>query len=129
MPSVPKEISLTSDDIIEIVNNSLAILGPGLTDKLEVEIMFMDKKKIRDLNLKHRNIDTSTDVLSFPQSQFREVKENILGSIVICSDIVAEKNEDMSDVIKHGLLHLLGYDHEENESEWDKAAKMIDCKL
>lgn len=125
----PKNCPLPQNEIISIVHNSLEILDLSLTDKLEVEIMFVSNDDIRDLNKKHRNIDTPTDVLSFPQSQFREAKENILGSIVICATMVKQKNEDMQDVIKHGLLHLLGYDHEENEIEWDKAAKLINCNL
>ena len=129
LPSIPKEASLTSNEIKNIVNNSLAILRPGLTDKLEVEIMFVDTEQIKDLNKRHRNIDTPTDVLSFPQSQFKEVKTNILGSIVISSEVVDEKNEDMTDVIKHALMHLLGYDHEEDSAEWEKAAKTVDCRL
>jgi len=125
----PENVPLPQNEIIQIVHNSFERLRPGLTDKLEVEIMFVDNNEIKSLNVKHRDIDTPTDVLSFPQSQFKEAKENILGSIIICPEIVKEKNEDISDVIKHGLLHLLGYDHEENEAEWEKAAKLIECDL
>ena len=125
----PKNCPLPQNKIVSIVNNSLEILDLSLTDKLEVEIMFVGYDEIKDLNKKHRNIDAPTDVLSFPQEQFKEAKENILGSIVICTEVVQQKNEDMQDVIKHGLLHLLGYDHEENEIEWEKVAEMIDCNL
>ena len=126
---IPENVPLPKNEIIQIVNNSFTILHPSLTDELEVEIMFVEKEEIKDLNKKHRNIDAPTDVLSFPQSQFKEVKKNILGSIVISDEIVKEKNEEIIDVIKHGLLHILGYDHEENEARWEKAAKLIDCNL
>lgn len=128
-PSVPKELSLSNNDIIETVNNSLKLVQPGLTNKLEIEIIFVSESEIRKLNREHRGIDTPTDVLSFPQDQIKESLVNILGSIVICSDKVIEKKEEPSDVIKHGLLHLLGYDHETNEKSWAEAAEKVDCKL
>lgn len=129
LPSIPEKLSLSEIDITEIVTNSIIKLRPGLTDKLEIEIIFVDDDEIKKLNLEHRKIDAPTDVLSFPQEQVKESLVNILGSIVICLDKVYEKGEDPSDVIRHGLLHILGYDHEENENEWDIAAKKIDCKL
>ena len=100
-----------------------------LTDDIEVEIIFVSKVKIKKLNNQYRNINRPTDVLSFPQSQFSDVKKNILGSVVICPKVVENENEDINEVIKHGLLHLLGYDHENNQKEWEKAAKKISCNL
>jgi probable rRNA maturation factor len=99
-----------------------------LTFKGEVEILFVDKTEIAELNKKFRSIDRPTDVLSFPQQQVPG-SENILGSIVICPAVVAEKDEIISDVLKHGLLHLVGFDHENNEEDWDESAKKIDCNL
>lgn len=99
-----------------------------LTGKGEVEILFVDKTEITELNKKFRSVDQPTDVLSFPQQQVPG-SENILGSIVICPAVVTEKNENIADVLKHGLLHLAGIDHEENEVKWNKAAREIDCNL
>ena len=128
-PSIPKELSLSSNDIVEIVNNSLAKVKPKLTNKLEIEIIFATEEEIKCLNLKHRKIDAPTDVLSFPQSQVKKSLINILGSIMICLPIVFEKEEEISSVIKHGLLHLLGYDHETEEASWEEVARVIDCNL
>lgn len=100
----------------------------NLTNSVEVEIMVVDKEKIAELNAKHRNKNQPTDVLSFPQSPF-QTEHNILGSIVICTEVVAEKDEELTDVIKHGFLHLLGFDHETEDEKWQEAAKKIDCKL
>ena len=125
----PKVLPLTENYIVQIVNDSLKKINPDLTGKLEIEIIFASEKEIKKLNLSYRKVDAPTDVLSFPQSQIKESLENILGSIVICLKKVDEKGEDLTDVIKHGLLHLLGYDHEENEKKWEEAAKKIDCKL
>lgn len=97
-------------------------------DNALVELNFVSKNQIRKINLKYRQIDKSTDVLSFPQVNPPNVKIKILGNIVISPEIVIEKNEDLSDVAKHGLLHLLGYDHESDGKGWSVAAKKIDCK-
>lgn len=123
---IPTSSSLSNKAISDLIQE--AILAFNLTEDLEVEIMFVSKNEIAKLNKLHRKIDKPTDVLSFPQSSFK-VPRKLLGSIVISDETVAEKSEDMSDVIKHGLLHLLGYDHETDENKWDAAAKKINCKL
>lgn len=109
-------------NILEIVNKF------ELTKADEVEIIFVDKAKIKILNAKYRKKNHATDVLSFPQSTFN-TKLNMLGSIVICDQVVKEKGEDLINVIKHGFLHLLGFDHENNLKEWESASKKIKCAL
>ena len=122
-------LPLSTEEIVKIVNESFFQLKAGLTKKLEIEIIFATDSEIKELNCKHRKIDKPTDVLSFPQDQAINSPENILGSIVISNSMVEKKEEALSDVLKHGLLHLLGYDHEENEAEWQKAANEIECHL
>lgn len=117
---------LKKTDIETVVKE--AILKLGLTGDMEIEIIFVDKEEIKNLNGKYRQKVKETDVLSFPQ-QKTPAPKNVLGSIVICLDVVQEKEENLVDVIKHGLLHLAGYDHETNEKEWVAASKKIDCKL
>lgn len=94
-----------------------------------LEIIFINKDEISDLNTKHRSINKPTDVLSFPQPEVKEAAIRVLGSIAINLETVTEKQEDLGDVIKHGLLHLLGFDHEEDENLWQQAADRINCKL
>jgi rRNA maturation RNase YbeY len=123
---IPKEAKLTKSDIISIVNESLSVFN---IDKQIVEILFVDKSAIHKLNLEHRKIDKPTDVLSFPQTPINSSYYSILGSIVINMDLVIEKEEDIKEVIKHGLLHILGYDHETDETIWNAAAQKINCTL
>jgi rRNA maturation RNase YbeY len=94
---------------------------------LELDIVSSDA--IRIINKEHRKIDKPTDVLSFPQIEIPGQKYNFLGSLVISPEMVQEKNEEMDDVIKHGILHLLGFDHEGDETKWGNAAKIIKCQL
>jgi probable rRNA maturation factor len=93
------------------------------------EVIFVSKEEMAGLNLHYRNIDKPTDVLSFPQTEVKEADTKILGSIVISLEVVKDKRENLNDVIMHGLLHLLNFDHEEDESAWQKAADKINCKL
>jgi len=92
-----------------------------LTTK-DIELILTTDEEIRQINKEYRNIDKPTDVLSFP---LEEMANMPLGSIIISVDTAkkAAKNygHDINDEIKllfiHGLLHLLGYDHETDNGE------------
>ncbi|MCL5019198.1 MAG: rRNA maturation RNase YbeY [Patescibacteria group bacterium] len=118
---------LTDRQIKTIALETLSKLGKS--ENLELEIIFVDKEDIEKLNKKYREINKPTDVLSFPQTHFESSKLNLLGSIVICQEVIKEKEELLEDIIKHGLLHLSGYDHETDVAKWEAAAKIINCKL
>ena len=92
--------------------------------KIELSISLVGKRKIQDLNDKHRDKNKPTDVLSFPLNQKLDEKSAIggiisLGDIFICFPIAQKyaKEEGMGLASKlafltiHGFLHLLGYDH------------------
>ena len=114
-------------EIEEIVLKSLSKLGE--TKDLEVEIIFVGKNEIKELNKKYREIDKATDVLSFPQTLFKSNQVNILGTIVISPEIAEERDEPINELIKHGILHLCGYDHESDVEKWDRAAEKINCNF
>jgi probable rRNA maturation factor len=77
-----------------------------------ISLAFVGKEEIKKLNKEFRKKNKATDVLSFNLDE-----ENYLGEIVICPDIVKEKDEDIMRVFVHGILHLLGYDHEKSKKE------------
>jgi len=77
-----------------------------------LSLAFIGKDEIKKLNKKFRQKNKATDVLSFNLKE-----ENILGEVVICPEVVKEKKEDLKKVFIHGVLHLLGYDHEKSEKE------------
>ena len=111
----------------------------NLGGKAVVELIFADAEDIREVNRATRGIDKPTDVLSFPMlNEIKpftgknypadydpELKAVVLGSIMICREIAVMQAEEYghsvereeSYLLVHGLLHLLGYDH---ESETDK---------
>jgi probable rRNA maturation factor len=96
-----------------------------------LSMVITDNERIRILNAKHRDKDVATDVLSFPgyeKEEWNEIKksENIafIGDIVISKEKVEEQAElyentferEFAYLTVHGMLHLMGYDHiEEND--------------
>ena len=96
-------------------------------DKKEISILLADDKKMRELNSQYRGQDRSTDVLSFPQNEGKEkgLTPHLLGDVVI-STVTARRQatqhelsleEELVLLLTHGILHLLGYDHERSDEE------------
>ena len=91
----------------------------------EVNIIFHDDPSIKEINLKYRNIDSSTDVLSFPMSDGKifdinpETGRKMLGDILISADhAFAQADEyghstqrEFAYLTVHAMLHLFAYDH------------------
>lgn len=84
----------------------------------DISVAFINREEMKKINKKYRNIDNSTDVLSF------EGDDNIFGEIIICEEEVQKNGENFNDELKrvliHGTLHLLGYDHEKDQGEMIK---------
>jgi probable rRNA maturation factor len=93
----------------------------------EVSVVLSDDEHIRELNKHHRGMDKPTNVLSFPAARMKTPAgaPRILGDIVIAFETVereaAEESKSfehhLSHLVVHGILHLLGYDHESDEEE------------
>lgn len=87
---------------------------------------------MRKLNYQYRNIDKSTDVLSFALDSPFPVSHSVLGDIVINlhqAKRQAEEHgltfyEEVAGLLIHGLLHLLGYDHEKNKYQAKKMRQL-----
>ena len=115
-------IDLENNSTLEIDLNFLQNIAQTLTNK-EFELIITSNEEIQILNKEHREKDSATDVLSFPL-EF-DLPNMPLGSIVISSDFVEEKakefghtnKEELTLLFIHGLLHLLGYDHEVDSGE------------
>jgi probable rRNA maturation factor len=115
-------IDLENQTTVEIDTTLLEQIQQTLTSK-ECELILTDNPTIQELNKTHRNIDKSTDVLSFPL-EF-DLPHMPLGSIVISVDYAQEKAKEFNHTLEeeitllfiHGLLHLLGFDHEVDKGE------------
>ncbi len=110
---------IATDKIHKKTKQILNVLG---CDSHEISILITDDIGIRQLNKTYRNIDKPTNVLSFPmqEGQFSEITPGLLGDVVISCETgqnEADKanislDERMSQLLIHGILHLLGFDHE-----------------
>ena len=87
-------------------------LGAG-----DVELVFVNDDEMRKINRSQRGIDKATDVLSFP---YEQVPGGLMGSVVISTDTASRVADELGHSIEceiallflHGVLHILGYDHE-----------------
>jgi probable rRNA maturation factor len=92
-----------------------------------IELMVVDTSTIQEMNFTYRGVESATDVLSFPllQEAQEDVKEMPLGSIVLCDAYIQQGATTLNHTLEeetillfiHGLLHLLGYDHERDSGE------------
>ncbi|MCG3650963.1 rRNA maturation RNase YbeY [Aliarcobacter butzleri] len=116
-------IDLENSTEFKIDTLNLENIANTLTTK-DIELIVVKNDEIQELNKEYRNIDKPTDVLSFPMN-FEVIDMPLLGSIVISTDFVQEKakefkhsfNEEFTLLFIHGLLHLLGFDHEIDNGE------------
>ena len=90
--------------------------------KKEIELLLVDTDEMHQINKEQRDTDKTTDVLSFPLEDFPHFP---LGSIVINTDLAQIKADELKHSLQdeitllfiHGLLHLLGFDHECDNGE------------
>ena len=106
------------------VDGELADIGAAASTRSELSVVFTDDAHIRTLNAGWRSKDKSTNVLSFPV--FPATPGNalppMLGDVVLaCETVTAEAENEgkpladhMTHLIVHGILHLIGYDHEDD---------------
>nr|WP_321427487.1 rRNA maturation RNase YbeY [uncultured Campylobacter sp.] len=92
-------------------------LGAG-----DVELVFVNDDEMRKINHENRGIDKTTDVLSFP---YEQVAGGLMGSVVISTDTASRVAGELGHSIEceiallflHGILHILGYDHEIDDGQ------------
>ncbi|MDE5654123.1 MAG: rRNA maturation RNase YbeY [Clostridia bacterium] len=111
----------------------------ALPDKINVELTIVDEDTIKEVNREYRGVDSVTDVLSFPSLDAKlpfvaedypmdidiSSGEIMLGEIMLCYSRAVEqsveyghsKERECSYLVLHGLLHLLGFDHIEQEDK------------
>ena len=106
------------DYLEEVINHTLEMEN---VSNAVASIIFIDDKKMHELNLEYRGIDSTTDVLSFALEDNKSISESIrvLGDIFVsipkmqaqAKEYNHSEKRELSFLVCHGLLHLLGYDH------------------
>ena len=110
---------------------AMALDAIGKSDS-SATIAFVSDKSIRKLNQQFRSIDKATDVLSFPADE-----PNNLGDVAVSVETAATQAKDngltfeneIAQLILHGLLHLSGYDHETDSGEMNRFELRLRRKL
>lgn len=135
-------------DIMEITNDNMKAIEKAIEAVLdleecegdfEVSVSFVTNEEIRTLNREYRNVDSETDVLSFPMDDEEFDGIIILGDIVLSTQRIIEQANDFEHSLEremlyltvHSMLHLLGYDHmsAEEKEEMRSREKEIMKKL
>jgi metalloprotein, YbeY/UPF0054 family len=99
------------------------------TAEKDLVLVFLDKKAAKKLNHEFRGKDYATDVLSFDS-----VDPSSLGELVMCPEVLIKQakehglsyQHELGYMLIHGVLHLLGYDHETNEKDAEQMFKIQD---
>lgn len=135
-----------SDKLVEELKKVIqfALKEEEVNMECEISLLFVDNEEIRAINNETRHIDRETDVLSFPMLEYKNKKvfkemyknyefsqsdfdgdELVLGDIVLSLEKALEQSKDFnhsfereaSYLVVHSILHLLGYDHMEDEDK------------
>lgn len=114
---------------LDVLNNYVKYVCDKLElDKCEFNIIIVDNEKIHQINREYRNVDRETDVISFAMEDNMDIKYDnfrLLGDIYISIDKCYSQAEEYGHskvreicfLATHGILHLLGYDHMNEEDE------------
>ncbi|MEE0966160.1 MAG: rRNA maturation RNase YbeY [Bacilli bacterium] len=121
------------EDFLKIIETTLDNLS--IEDDIEMSCLLVDDQRIHEINREYRHIDRSTDVISFAledsEQFYVEGMARNIGDIFISVDhAIAQAEEyghslrrEMCFLFTHGLLHLLGYDHMNEEDEKEMFGK------
>lgn len=120
-------------DHVQVMDWTRRILLLQKFEDGEVSIVFVNNRRIRIYNRDYRKIDRATDVLSFPMLEGfgSELHPAFLGDVMISLEMTEvearhyqrEMSEQLLILLIHGILHLVGYDHERSDREEKKMTR------
>jgi probable rRNA maturation factor len=142
--SIPKNLSLATErkkmevlldnrqnkhkiSLKKVQQKARAILNALACPDAELSILIVDDLEIEDFNKKYLNRSGPTNVIAFPMrsGQFSNIAPHLLGDVVVSIETAASEGkmagisieERLIQLLVHGILHLLGYDHEKNKKQ------------
>ncbi len=136
-----QEIIIITEENMKAIENAInaVIIDEDAEGNFEVSVSFVTNEEIRKLNKEFRNVDSETDVLSFPMDEDEFEGVIMLGDIVLSTQRIIEQANDFEHSLEremlyltvHSMLHLLGYDHmnDEDKEEMRLREKQIMKKL
>jgi probable rRNA maturation factor len=104
---------------------ALTVLGLVEQENVELSLALVGNAEMQKLNAKYRRMNHPTDVLSFPIEEKLLQETRLLGDVIISVEQAAEQarerrrtlDEEMTTLLIHGIVHLLGYDHERSAKD------------
>lgn len=122
-----RRVKEKAERILEILNQNRA----------ELSLAIVGNQEIQKLNSRYRNRDEPTDVLSFPSEGYLPTGEKLLGDVIISVEQAKKQaregmkklEEELETLLIHGILHLLGYDHEGSVKEARRMLRMEESVL
>jgi probable rRNA maturation factor len=122
-----QELPIDEGELTELARRTLAAEGKADT---ELSLSFVSPAEMADLHLRYLGEAGPTDVLAFPLDE-----EGLLGDVVVCPAEAGRSSHDlpaeMRLLVVHGILHLLGYDHEEDSDRrlmWDRQEALSEVR-
>ena len=122
-----QELPVDADGLASVARDTLAAEG---LDAVELSLSFVDEAEIEELHVRFMDEPGPTDVLSFPldPDDVDERGVRVLGDVVIAPAVAARNQPDdpareLGLLVVHGVLHLLGYDHEEDDERAEMWAR------
>jgi probable rRNA maturation factor len=120
-----QDLPVATGTLIDLATATLEAEG---VPTVELSISLVGAEEMADLHQRYLGERGPTDVLSFPQDQEGPAGERrLLGDVVICPEVATAQNRDLQAELRlllvHGILHLLGYDHEEEAARramWER---------
>ncbi|HVK99290.1 MAG TPA: rRNA maturation RNase YbeY [Dongiaceae bacterium] len=135
-PNLPSEADFSAW-VFKALETAGYLSPPGLATEITVRVV--DTTESRTLNNTYRGKDKPTNVLSFPFEGPEDVELALLGDLVICAPVVARESHEQhkplqahwAHMVVHGTLHLLGFDHidEDEATEMEALEVQILGKL
>ncbi|MGK2946583.1 MAG: rRNA maturation RNase YbeY [Candidatus Malihini olakiniferum] len=131
MNQVILDLQIVSENIAELPSEHdfqrwLEVVFSQFQHETEVTIRIVDETESQELNHTYRGKDKPTNLLSFPFEVPLEVELSLLGDLIICRQVVEQEASEQqitakahwAHIVVHGCLHLLGYNHiEDDEAE------------
>lgn len=113
-----QSIAVDEDELTALALRTLE--GEGVSERVELSVSFVDETEMADLHVRFMNEEGPTDVLSFPLDEIDDRGVRLLGDVILAPSVAAANNPDDAHgeirlLLVHGILHVLGYDHEEDD--------------
>ncbi len=104
------------------------LAAEGLTDRIELSVSFVDEAEMAGLHVRYMHEEGPTDVMSFPLDEVDDRGVRLLGDVIVAPAVAARNNPsdpaaEIRLLVVHGILHVLGYDHEEDAERTEMWAR------